>query len=147
MQQVQEEHSNNICSGKAGDGLLRRLLPLHRLLMNRSCTQCSAPFEITEEDLKFYDAISPVFVGVKQSIPPPTLCPDCRQQRRLAMRNSSNLYHRKSDLSGKQIISIYSPINPIRSLIRKNGGATNGIHSPSGGRSISPALSQSSLRS
>lgn len=82
--------------------------------MDKKCPQCSAAFEITEEDLKFYDAISPVFAGVKQSIPPPTFCPDCRQKRRLAMRNSSNLYHRKSDLSGKQIISIYSSDKPYK---------------------------------
>ena len=42
-------------------------------------------------------------------IPPPTLSPDCRAQRRLAFRNERHLYHRKSDLSGKQIISCFSP--------------------------------------
>jgi hypothetical protein len=45
-------------------------------------------------------------------IPPPTLCPDCRQQRRLSFRNERKLYKRKCDATGKDIISIYSPDKP-----------------------------------
>ncbi|MDD5769477.1 MAG: hypothetical protein PHE25_00775 [Candidatus Gracilibacteria bacterium] len=51
---------------------------------------------------------------LKYLIPSPTLCPDCRQQRRLAFRNERKLYHRKCDLTGKQIISIYSPDKPYK---------------------------------
>ncbi|MDD4530300.1 MAG: hypothetical protein PHO80_01980, partial [Candidatus Gracilibacteria bacterium] len=50
----------------------------------------------------------------KFNIPAPTLCPDCRQQRRLAFRNERKLYKRKCDLSGKEIISIYSPDKPYK---------------------------------
>ncbi len=71
-------------------------------------------FIVTEKDLKFYDQISPVFSGKKYQVPPPTLCPQCRQQRRLAMRNERKLYNRKSDLSGKQIISMYSQDKPYK---------------------------------
>ncbi|MDD5770253.1 MAG: hypothetical protein PHE25_04735, partial [Candidatus Gracilibacteria bacterium] len=46
---------------------------------------------------------------VKYLIPPPTLCPDCRQQRRLSFRNERKLYKRKCDATGEEIISIYSP--------------------------------------
>ena len=77
-----------------------------------TCKQCSAAFEITPEDLKFYDDVSPVIGGVKQAVPPPTLCPDCRFQRRQLFRNERFLYHRKSDLTGKQMVSIYSPDKP-----------------------------------
>jgi Zn ribbon nucleic-acid-binding protein len=42
------------------------------------------------------------------------LCPDCRQQRRLAFRNERNLYKRKCDATGKNIISIYSPDKNIK---------------------------------
>ncbi len=77
--------------------------------MNQTCRQCSTGFEITDADLQFYDSISPVFGDRKCPIPPPTLCPDCRFQMRLLFRNDRHLYHRKSSLSGKQIISIYSP--------------------------------------
>src|SRR5687768_2270657 len=80
--------------------------------MQKTCRQCSAAYEITQEDLAFYAQISPEFNGQKESIPPPTLCPDCRLQRRLFFRNAGCLYSRKSDLTGKQIISIYSPDKP-----------------------------------
>ncbi|MFA6523083.1 MAG: hypothetical protein WCS85_01825 [Candidatus Peribacteraceae bacterium] len=73
-----------------------------------TCKQCSAPFEITSDDLAFLEKVSPVFAGKKELIPPPKLCPDCRQQRRLSWRNERNLYHRKCDFSGKQIISMYA---------------------------------------
>jgi len=82
--------------------------------MIESCKQCDCKFEITEDDLKIYDKISPVFSGVKYSVPAPTLCPDCRQQRRLAFRNERKLYHRKCDLSGKEIISTYSLDSPYK---------------------------------
>ena len=80
--------------------------------MQKSCTHCSAPFEITPDDLVFYEKVSPIFGGKKELIPPPTLCPDCRQQRRLTWRNEKRLYHRKCDLTGKQILSIYAPDSP-----------------------------------
>jgi Zn ribbon nucleic-acid-binding protein len=79
--------------------------------MLKTCNNhwCQQSFEITDEDLSFYEKVSPVFNGKKELIPPPTQCPECRQQRRLAFRNERNLYHRKCDLSGNQIISMYAP--------------------------------------
>ena len=59
--------------------------------------------------MAFYEKISPTFGDKKYLIPPPTLCPDCRQQRRLSFRNERSLYHRKCNLTGKDMISIYSP--------------------------------------
>lgn len=81
--------------------------------MQKTCKQCNAAFQITDDDLKFYDKVSPVIAGEKYQIPAPTLCPDCRQQRRMAFRNERKLYQRKCDLTGKQIISIYSPDKPL----------------------------------
>lgn len=66
--------------------------------MHKTCAQCQSSFEITDADLVFYE---------KMNVPPPTLCPECRQQRRLAFRNFRHLYNRKCSLSGKQIISMY----------------------------------------
>ncbi len=77
--------------------------------MSTACTHCRQNFEITDADLQFYDKVSPVIGGKKFPIPPPTLCPDCRTQRRFAFRNERKLYHRKCDYSGKQMISVYSP--------------------------------------
>ena len=80
--------------------------------MEKNCQQCGNKFEIVDEDVKFYDSVSPTFDGKKFTIPLPKLCPPCRQQRRLAMRNTSTLYHRKCDMTGKEIVSIYSPESP-----------------------------------
>src|SRR5438552_1609407 len=76
--------------------------------MRKNCSHCRASFEITANDLVFYDKVSPTFGHKKCPIPPPTLCPDCRRQLRLSFRNERHLYHRKCDLSGKQIISNHS---------------------------------------
>ncbi len=46
-------------------------------------------------------------------VPEPTLCYLCRMQRRLSFRSERFLYHRKCDLSGKQIISTYSTDKPF----------------------------------
>ncbi|OGC82170.1 MAG: hypothetical protein A2V81_01575 [Candidatus Abawacabacteria bacterium RBG_16_42_10] len=77
--------------------------------MDKTCKNCSQHFEVSDEDMKFYERVSPIIKGTTYLIPPPTLCPDCRQQRRLAFRNERKLYHRKCDFSNKSIISIYSP--------------------------------------
>ena len=51
--------------------------------MLKQCENCQKQFEITSEDLRFYDKVSPVFNGVKYQIPAPTLCPDCRPNRNI----------------------------------------------------------------
>ena len=80
--------------------------------MNYSCKQCFSMFEMTESDLAFLDKVSPSFNGVKCSIPAPTLCPDCRLQRRLSFWNCAHLYKRKCARTGKDILSIYSEDKP-----------------------------------
>lgn len=62
------------------------------------CKQCQTSFTITNQDQSFYDRIA---------VPAPTLCPQCRLQRRLAWRNEHNLYQRNCDLCHKTIISMY----------------------------------------
>lgn len=82
--------------------------------MTKNCQHCSEPFEVTEDDKVFYDKISPTFNGKAFAIPEPTLCPDCRQQRRLALYNRRQLYTRDSSFSNKPIISIYSSEKPFK---------------------------------
>ena len=77
--------------------------------MQKICKNCQQSFEITDEDLKFYEKVSPIFGEKKHLIPAPSLCPDCRQQRRLSFRNERNLYNHKCNLCQKAIITIYSP--------------------------------------
>lgn len=78
------------------------------LTARKSCSQCHSAFEVTEDDLAFYEKVSPVFAGEKMFISPPTLCPLCREQRRCAFRNERMLYRRTCDLCKREILSIYS---------------------------------------
>ncbi len=64
---------------------------------------------IPQEDLEFYNLISPTFNGIKFPMPPPKLTPAERRQRRMAFRNERHLYYRNCDLTGKKILSAYSP--------------------------------------
>jgi len=82
--------------------------------MQKTCKKCLANFEITDKDLEFYKKVSPKFGWKTYEIPAPTLCPDCRQQRRLSFRNERNLYKRKCDATGENIISIYSPDKKLK---------------------------------
>ena len=65
-----------------------------------NCKQCQNAFEVAPEDRAFYE---------KMEVPEPKLCFNCRMRRRMAFRNERNLYKRKCDLSGREIISIYPP--------------------------------------
>lgn len=82
--------------------------------MNRYCTQCSASFFIGENDRRFLSQLSPSIDGKVFPIPFPTLCPDCRFQRRLSHRHETALYRRKCDLTGKEIVSAISPDKPYK---------------------------------
>lgn len=76
--------------------------------MIKKCHECSCEYEITPVDLQFYDRVSPVFNLTKCPIPPPTRCPDCRQQRRLALANERFFYPRDCGLCGKRTMSEHS---------------------------------------
>ena len=72
--------------------------------MKKVCRITGQEFEITDQDLAFYE---------KFGVPIPTLCPDERCRRRLAWRNERNLYKRKCNATGEEIISIYSQDKPF----------------------------------
>ncbi|MEK7136870.1 MAG: hypothetical protein AAB853_01165, partial [Patescibacteria group bacterium] len=80
--------------------------------MQKNCLQCGQSFEVTESDLAFYEKVSPEFGGKKYAVPSPSLCPDCRFQRRLMFRNDRYFYTRPSAKSGKELITLYSPDKP-----------------------------------
>ncbi len=77
--------------------------------MQQLCRECQQNFEISPSDLELYDRFAPVFAGKKEPIPVPDLCPPCREQQRMLWRNEWSFYHRPCDLTGKQMLSIYSP--------------------------------------
>ena len=68
----------------------------------RECQNCKKDFIIESEDFNFYEKIK---------VPPPTFCPDCRLQRRLAWRNEGILNRRTCDFCGKSIITNNSTFN------------------------------------
>lgn len=71
----------------------------------KTCSQCQKQFEIPQTEKDFLQKINMV---------EPALCPACRMQWRFAWRNERTLYHRKCDLTGKQIISVYAPDSPYK---------------------------------
>jgi hypothetical protein len=90
---------------------------MEKIIETKNCKHCSCKFDITDKDLEFYEKVSPSFPSLdfsesglkKYFIPTPTLCSECRQQRRLSWRNERSLYKRKCDATGENIVSIYSP--------------------------------------
>ena len=64
----------------------------------KNCQNCKKDFVIEAEDFDFYK---------KMKVPPPTFCPDCRRQRRLAWYNLVNLFYRDCDLCSERFISMY----------------------------------------
>ncbi len=71
---------------------------------NRTCQNCKQNFTIEPDDFSFYE---------KMGVPAPNKCPYCRQQARTLYRNFKTLYKRTSSLSGKSIVSVYSPDAPF----------------------------------
>ena len=77
--------------------------------MNKVCKSCDRKFTVDEEDLKFLEKVSPVINGKRYDIPAPTLCPECRQQRRLAHCNEFYLYQSQCGMCKKSTLSQYPP--------------------------------------
>ena len=72
--------------------------------MEIRCVSCDKRFEVGDQEQAFLD---------KMQVPLPSHCYFCRMIRRLAYRNERHLYHRKCDLSDKQIISSFSSEKPF----------------------------------
>ena len=71
----------------------------------KTCQNCKQEFLIAPDDFIFYAGIQ---------VPPPTFCPQCRRQRRLAWRNDFHFYPHTCDLCQRAIISLYAPGKPIK---------------------------------
>ncbi|OGZ78830.1 MAG: hypothetical protein A2358_00975 [Candidatus Staskawiczbacteria bacterium RIFOXYB1_FULL_37_44] len=69
------------------------------------CQNCKKDFTIEPDDFAFYEKIK---------VPPPTFCPDCRLQRRMAFRNELVLHRKKSAATEKEIISIFRSDSPMK---------------------------------
>ena len=69
----------------------------------KQCENCQKDFTIESRDFLFYEKIC---------VPLPSLCPECRQMRRMSFRNERTLYRRKCDKTGKDIISVFASDAP-----------------------------------
>jgi len=67
------------------------------IMQKNNCQNCKNEFIIEPDDFVFYDKIK---------VPPPTFCPECRMQRRMAFRNPSNIFKTKNAFTGKDIFSL-----------------------------------------
>ncbi len=67
---------------------------------DRICQNCKVTFTIEPEDFVFYE---------KMKVPPPTWCPSCREQCRLAFRNERTYYQGECALCTKTMVSLYAP--------------------------------------
>ncbi len=76
--------------------------------MTIRCRFCALPFSTDEEYLGVLGRLSLKIKDQLFEIPAPTLCPDCRQQRRLVRRNERHLYRRTCDKCSCSMISSYS---------------------------------------
>jgi hypothetical protein len=76
----------------------------------RVCQNCKNSFTIEPDDFSFYEKIK---------VPPPTFCPECSHQRRFAWRNTHSLYNRVDSVTGKNLISIYSPDKKLNVVDQK----------------------------
>lgn len=80
--------------------------------MDKTCRKCTSTFVVTDDELEVLKTVSPEFEGKTYSIPAPTLCPNCRSQRRLSFRHERGLHRRNCGKTGKPMISTYSPDKP-----------------------------------
>jgi hypothetical protein len=77
--------------------------------VGNKCVKCSSDFEVTKDDLVFYESVSPRIAGKKYGVPVPTHCPDCRQQRRLAICNERHLYADECGLCKEKTLTEFTP--------------------------------------
>ena len=89
---------------------------METILETKLCKHCEANFEATQKDRDFYDKISPVFNNEKQQIPDPSLCPDCRNQKRLSFFNYRSLYKNICNHCSKQMIARFPETSDYKVL-------------------------------
>jgi len=97
---------------KAGDGGWGErctLSPVQKVCRN---SWCQASFEVTPDDLAFYEKMGSSALELRD-VPPPTRCPNCRQQRRLVRRNERSYHKRPCSLCRREMLSMYPADAPF----------------------------------
>lgn len=73
--------------------------------MQKICTDCGGKYEFSAEELKLFE---------HWGFDPASTCFVCNQKHRISFRNGRNMYKRKCDATGEEIISIYSQNSPYK---------------------------------
>lgn len=68
--------------------------------MKRNCKKCNKEFLLIKQELTFYK---------KMGLPHPQNCPDCRQERRIKLRNERKFYKYPCAKCGKSMVSTINP--------------------------------------
>ena len=68
--------------------------------MKNTCSNCNRSFVVQNSDLTYYQRIN---------VPKPTVCPPCREARRMAWCNEGTLYFAECALCKKKVMSQFSP--------------------------------------
>src|SRR3989344_194805 len=71
----------------------------------KNCQNCKKDFTIEPDDFGFYEKIK---------VPPPTFCPECRLQRRMAWRNEWHMFRKKDARTGEEIFSLFPEESPYK---------------------------------
>ncbi len=71
----------------------------------KNCQNCHQDFTIEPDDFAFYE---------KMKVPPPTFCPACRFQRRMAWRNGWHLFKKTEERTGEKIFSLFPEESPVK---------------------------------
>jgi len=66
----------------------------------QTCTNCGRQFLIIDQEQQFLN---------QKGLPFPTQCPNCRQQRRLALRGGRQLFKTTCQKCAKEIVVAYDP--------------------------------------
>jgi len=86
---------------QALDAILKNLVPEERV-----CLECNQKFQIEKEDIDFYNMLR---------VPPPKLCPKCRQIRRLGMlMRVPKFFKRPCTAPGhtESVVTVFPPASP-----------------------------------
>ena len=68
--------------------------------ITQTCTNCQKQFLVIDQEQSFLQ---------KKGLPMPTMCPSCRQLRRLNLRGGRQLFKTKCQKCGKDIVVSYDP--------------------------------------
>ncbi len=78
--------------------------------ITQTCTKCQKQFLIIDQEQKFLQDKGLAF---------PTMCPSCRQERRLMLRGGRQLFKTKCQKCGKEIVVSYDPSKVTQMILCK----------------------------